>query len=379
MNTELAPCPFCGAAADINPEDIGSGGAHLTPYHAGCRRCRMYFSEDEPEDAIAAWNRRAASPVEPPLADSFGFSLAAGVLQSDLYRQLDDRQRAECDELMARGLDRRAFHVEPVAPILPHPLGWQMLVSEDLERSWLRIAAPNGSEMAFSAERGSLTAQLLQDFGIALASPVEPSKPLHTPGPWFIRKRTDREGNLLDCFVAAKDVNGFAYDAEILGDDEYRDGIERKLADCELVVRAVNAALASPVAPAVQEPQTGLTEMGWIMESGTKGELAAYDQGCEECNHAVTRILDGKDNGHGVMREPTETLRRRLLELVRAPAPLAAPAVQEPVAWRWWDLNCWCFDSIRPNITPAQIRSHMTEPEPLYAAPGAASPDKGMK
>jgi hypothetical protein len=191
-------------------------------------------------------------------------------------------------------------------------------------------------------------------------------------------------------------------------------------------VNSVSGAPAPSAAPAVQEPQTGLTEMGWIMESGTKGELAAYDQGCEECNHAVTRILDGKDNGHGVMREPTETLRRRLLELVRAPAPLAAPAVQEPVAWmtidgedvmlavnkvlmvqatlgrwasaaaqytvplyrapaplaapavqepvawRWWDLNCWCFDSIRPNITPAQIQSHMTEPEPLYAAPGAA-------
>lgn len=65
-----------------------------------------------------------------------------------------------------------------------------------------------------------------------------------TPGPWFVRK-LERKGNMVDCFVAAPDRNGFAYDAEILGDDEYRDGIARKLADCELIVAAVNGARAS--------------------------------------------------------------------------------------------------------------------------------------
>lgn len=66
-----------------------------------------------------------------------------------------------------------------------------------------------------------------------------------TPGEWFIRK-LERDGILLDCFVAAPDYLGFPYDAEILGDDEYRDlpgnddsGIIRKLADCELIVKAV--------------------------------------------------------------------------------------------------------------------------------------------
>ena len=63
----------------------------------------------------------------------------------------------------------------------------------------------------------------------------------NSPLPWFVRK-WERDGELIDCFVAAKNVNGFAYDAEILGDDEYREGaIERKLADCELIVTAVNA------------------------------------------------------------------------------------------------------------------------------------------
>lgn len=62
----------------------------------------------------------------------------------------------------------------------------------------------------------------------------------HTPLPWFVRTQ-ERLGEVRDCFVAAKDVQGMAYDAEILGDDEYRDGIERKLADAALIVQAVNS------------------------------------------------------------------------------------------------------------------------------------------
>ena len=65
-----------------------------------------------------------------------------------------------------------------------------------------------------------------------------------TPGPWFVRKH-ERDGTLHDCFVSAPDVQGMAYDAEIMGDDEYRDGIARKLADCELIVTAVNALRAA--------------------------------------------------------------------------------------------------------------------------------------
>lgn len=74
-----------------------------------------------------------------------------------------------------------------------------------------------------------------------LAQGVEIDK--STPGEWFVRTH-ERAGILIDCWVAASDCNGFAYDAEILGDDEYRDteeeaGIERKRADCELIVKAV--------------------------------------------------------------------------------------------------------------------------------------------
>jgi hypothetical protein len=58
-----------------------------------------------------------------------------------------------------------------------------------------------------------------------------------TPGPWFVRSR-QVGGKIVDCFVAAKDVQGFAYDAEILGDDEYRGDVDRMLADARLIAAA---------------------------------------------------------------------------------------------------------------------------------------------
>lgn len=62
-----------------------------------------------------------------------------------------------------------------------------------------------------------------------------------TPGVWFVR-RHERLGEVRDAFVAAPDCQGLPYDAEVLGEDEYREdtGIVRKQADCELIVAAVN-------------------------------------------------------------------------------------------------------------------------------------------
>lgn len=83
-----------------------------------------------------------------------------------------------------------------------------------------------------------------------------------TPGTWFVRKR-ERDGELLDCFVAAPDCQGMAYDAEILGDDEYREesgGVARKLADCTLIVQAVNA-----YRTVRQQPQGSTATFGALM------------------------------------------------------------------------------------------------------------------
>lgn len=59
----------------------------------------------------------------------------------------------------------------------------------------------------------------------------------HTPAPWSVRK-LKRNDEIVDCFVCANDVNGFAYDSEIMGDDEYHENIERKLADAHLIAAA---------------------------------------------------------------------------------------------------------------------------------------------
>lgn len=59
----------------------------------------------------------------------------------------------------------------------------------------------------------------------------------HTPAPWSVRTLVRNE-KIVDCFVTANDVNGFAHKAEIMGDDEYRDGIDRKLADDTLISAA---------------------------------------------------------------------------------------------------------------------------------------------
>ena len=76
-----------------------------------------------------------------------------------------------------------------------------------------------------------------------------------TPGPWRVRTR-ESDGEIVDCFVTAPDVHGYAYDAEILGEDEYREGIERRVADCHLIAAApellealehiINGALSLP-------------------------------------------------------------------------------------------------------------------------------------
>lgn len=71
-----------------------------------------------------------------------------------------------------------------------------------------------------------------------------------TPGPWRVRKR-EKDGQVLGCFVTAPDCQGRAYDADILGDDY--DTMERKLADCELIVAAVNAYRAALAATAAEK------------------------------------------------------------------------------------------------------------------------------
>lgn len=60
MSAELKPCPFCnGHDIFIEPDERGSGGQHVAPYHVGCAACKCEQCHDDRDEAIAAWNTRA--------------------------------------------------------------------------------------------------------------------------------------------------------------------------------------------------------------------------------------------------------------------------------------------------------------------------------
>ncbi|VVE59534.1 hypothetical protein PIN31009_05577 [Pandoraea iniqua] len=64
FDATLLPCPFCGCENIlIAPDEYGSGGQHVSPYHIVCRVCKTEQSDDEPESAIAKWNTRPPTPV----------------------------------------------------------------------------------------------------------------------------------------------------------------------------------------------------------------------------------------------------------------------------------------------------------------------------
>lgn len=62
-NQSLSPCPFCrGADIFIEPDERGSGGQHVAPYHVGCKACKAEQMAETEDEAIAAWNRRPTPP-----------------------------------------------------------------------------------------------------------------------------------------------------------------------------------------------------------------------------------------------------------------------------------------------------------------------------
>lgn len=108
----------------------------------------------------------------------------------------------------------------------------------------------------------------------------------HTTGPWRVRT-LERNGQVVDCFVCANDVQGHAYDAEIMGDDEYRDGIERKLADARLISAAPDLLAALKHLLAEHER--------WINDeySGTGLEVNLMSE-LDYARKAIARATEGK-------------------------------------------------------------------------------------
>lgn len=76
---EVLPCPFCGGSADAWDQNQLRQGAEESSWVAGCAgddgECvamldRHYATRDR---AVAAWNRRAAPPVQQPDAPGYLF------------------------------------------------------------------------------------------------------------------------------------------------------------------------------------------------------------------------------------------------------------------------------------------------------------------
>lgn len=174
--------------------------------------------------------------------------------------------------------------------IFPNPLDIVAALSPEAK---LRTTPENIADvmlaLAAAGMRNVVTAEQAQPctrdagFQKALAG-VAAAAQAATPGDWFVRKRESRTGELLDCFVSAPDCSGMPYDAEILGDDEYRESVSRKLADCELIVNSVNLframlsggrpELAQEVSPLADPLATGVV-VDWELES--EDPVAAMD------------------------------------------------------------------------------------------------------
>ena len=137
-----------------------------------------------------------------------------------------------------------------------------------------------------------------------------------TPGQWRVRKLV-RDGKVVDCIVVADDVNGFSYDAEILGDDEYRDeagdgsGFNRKLADCELIVSAVNLYRSAQAAPSI--PSDGI----YVASRASIPERPALWRALRDNGWPITSTwID--EAGEGETANMTELWRRIHAEISRS-------------------------------------------------------------
>jgi hypothetical protein len=106
-------------------------------------------------DALRQRQALAVMPLIGPLLDAYEGTQKADLaeMSPSLVRHLKAiNQAMECDKESAR------------------EGGWNIRTFEDEENSWLTLAAPDGREISWSSPRGSIGAQVLQDFSIARAA-----------------------------------------------------------------------------------------------------------------------------------------------------------------------------------------------------------------
>jgi len=200
------------------------------------------------------------------------------------------------------------------------------LYTAEQMQDYARAARSNPQPKGTGRDADSHAGQLEQAYRAAMGdrafsqapAPAGAADDGSTPGEWFVRKR-ERDGELLDCFVAAPDCQGMPYDAEILGDDEYREeagGVARKLADCELIVKAVKAYRAGGQAPAV-----GARVM-WQNRVRLRGVEGAEFGEWHECSEAVAAACPS-------WTHPKWEYESRVLIAVPATEPYLKPAQKD--------------------------------------------------
>lgn len=62
VETELKPCPFCGAPADLKPVETYPNG-EKSPAYARCSKCHVYLHGYDNAKVVAAWNARPGEDV----------------------------------------------------------------------------------------------------------------------------------------------------------------------------------------------------------------------------------------------------------------------------------------------------------------------------
>lgn len=89
-NQELKPCPFCGGTEIfIKPDEVGSGGQWVAPIYVGCDACKCDQVADDQDEAVAAWNRRAA-PITQPVAWRYLMELSGGVYCTTRWLEMEE-------------------------------------------------------------------------------------------------------------------------------------------------------------------------------------------------------------------------------------------------------------------------------------------------
>lgn len=132
---------------------------------------------------------------------------------------------------------------------------------------------------------------------------------LNEKPPYGVQLHANRNAVAVAEFIRDYDVDDYDVDRRTI----WADLIQDLLCDTNFVESFV----------AGQKAVAWLPDDEFCIETMNAENLRGYDYGCLASNVAVARIIDGTDTGEGVANEPWESLRRRLLQVVRV-APFDA-------------------------------------------------------